>query len=121
MQEPEPISLAEAMANDAQPYDPTRHLINLNGKGEYLEVKWRILWCKKEHPDASITTEFMNMIDCDLERGPAVFRATIAFDATGGGTLERAASVLESLRKELERPEQPKPAVAEPMKETDRG
>lgn len=35
---------------------------------------------------------------------------------TGGGTLERAASVLESLRKELERPEQPKPAVAEPMK-----
>ncbi len=31
---------------------------------------------------------------------------------TGGGTLERAAGVLESLRKELERPDQAKPAAA---------
>lgn len=35
---------------------------------------------------------------------------------TGGGTLERAAGVLESLRKELERPEQPRTAAAEPVK-----
>lgn len=35
---------------------------------------------------------------------------------TGGGTLERAAGVLESLRKELERPDQPRPAAAEPVK-----
>ena len=35
---------------------------------------------------------------------------------TGGGTLERAAGVLESLRKELERPEQPRAPAAEPVK-----
>jgi len=35
---------------------------------------------------------------------------------TGGGTLERAAGVLESLRKELERPEQPKPAAPAEVK-----
>ena len=35
---------------------------------------------------------------------------------TGSGTLERAAGVLESLRKELERPDQPRPAAAEPVK-----
>lgn len=35
---------------------------------------------------------------------------------TGGGTLERAAGVLESLRKELERPDQPRTAAAEPVK-----
>jgi len=36
---------------------------------------------------------------------------------TGGGTLERAAGVLESLRKELERPDQPaRPAAEEPAK-----
>lgn len=35
---------------------------------------------------------------------------------TGGGTLERAAGVLENLRKELERPDQARPAAAEPEK-----
>ncbi|PZF77943.1 AI-2E family transporter [Aestuariivirga litoralis] len=35
---------------------------------------------------------------------------------TGGGTLERAAGVLESLRKELDRPEQPRSAATEPVK-----
>lgn len=33
---------------------------------------------------------------------------------TGGGTLERAAGVLESLRKELDRPDQPRAAAPEP-------
>lgn len=35
---------------------------------------------------------------------------------TGGGTLERAAGVLENLRKELERPEQPKPTAVPEVK-----
>jgi predicted PurR-regulated permease PerM len=35
---------------------------------------------------------------------------------TGGGTLERAAGVLESLRKELDRPEQARAPAAEPVK-----
>lgn len=52
------------------------YLINLKGK-EYLEVKYRLVWFREEHPDWSIETEF-------VERGDtrAVAKATIK-DATG--------------------------------------
>ena len=33
----------------------SRYLTKLNGK-DYLEVKWRLLWLRTEHPDAVIVT-----------------------------------------------------------------
>jgi len=55
----------------------SRYLTKVNGR-EYLEVKWRLLWLRTEHPDAVITTELMQH-----EEGMAVFRAKITL--AGGG------------------------------------
>lgn len=88
MQQPREIDVDTAIAIDAEDFDPTRYLINLNGKGDYLEVKFRILWFRKTHPDGQIVTEFVNMLDCG-DRGPAIFRATVTAGtmvATGWGT-----------------------------------
>ena len=37
-------------------------LLNLRGK-EYLEVKYRLVWFREDHPDWSIETELMNVTD----------------------------------------------------------
>ncbi|MDP9350815.1 MAG: hypothetical protein M3P51_04650 [Chloroflexota bacterium] len=37
-------------------FDPTSHLTEHRGR-KYLEVKWRLLWLRAEHPDAEIETE----------------------------------------------------------------
>jgi hypothetical protein len=34
-------------------------LLNLRGK-EYLEVKYRLVWLREEHPDYTIETEFVS-------------------------------------------------------------
>src|SRR5438132_549978 len=61
-------------------FDPTRYLRRL-GKGDYLEVKWRLVWLRTEHPDATIETELMR-----LEANPpmAIFRARVSIP--GGGS-----------------------------------
>lgn len=46
-------------------------LLNLKGK-EYLEVKYRLVWFREDHPDWSIETELMNVTDVS-----AYARATI--------------------------------------------
>lgn len=46
-------------------------ILNLRGK-EYLEVKWRLVWFREEHPDWSIQTE---VISTDLNS--SLCRATI--------------------------------------------
>ncbi|MFN8789898.1 MAG: hypothetical protein ACK5Y2_00405 [Bdellovibrionales bacterium] len=46
-------------------------LLNLRGK-EYLEVKYRLVWFREEHPDWSIETQLMNVTDVS-----AYARATI--------------------------------------------
>lgn len=56
-------------------FDPTPHLIELRGK-KYLEVKWRLLWLRQEHPDWSITTDLVDTGD------PIIMRAVVA-DAAG--------------------------------------
>ena len=33
-----------------------RYMTKVDGK-DYLEVKWRVLWLRTEHPDAIIATE----------------------------------------------------------------
>lgn len=65
-------------------FDASRYLTNLNGR-EYLEVKWRLLWLRTEHPDALITTELV-----EHHEGMAVFKAKVVLpeggEATGWGS-----------------------------------
>jgi hypothetical protein len=65
-------------------FDPSRHLTRVSGR-DYLEVKWRLVWLRAEHPDAVIETELMR-----LEDGFAVFRAKVRLptgaEATGWGS-----------------------------------
>lgn len=40
-------------------FDPKQHMTNLKGK-DYLEVKWRLVWFRDEHPDGAISTEVIS-------------------------------------------------------------
>ena len=65
-------------------FDASRYLRKLNGK-DYLEVKWRLLWLRTEHPEAVISTELVKH-----ETGLALFQARVALpeggEATGWGS-----------------------------------
>ncbi len=65
-------------------FDASKYLTDLNGR-EYLEVKWRLLWLRTEHPDAVIATELVKH-----GAGLALFRARVAVpgggEATGWGS-----------------------------------
>jgi hypothetical protein len=58
-------------------FDAGKYLTDLNGR-DYLEVKWRLLWLRTEHPDAVIETELVKQSE-----GLALFRARVA--VPGGG------------------------------------
>ncbi len=62
-------------------FEPAKYLVNLNGRGEYLEVKWRLLWLRTEHPEASIETELVRLEDHD-----AVFKARVTIPGGGSAT-----------------------------------
>jgi hypothetical protein len=79
---------AEAAPDDPQTrgggFDPTPYLRQLRGRGgggEYLDVKWRLLWLRKEHPDAEIVTELVQY-DPQL----AIFKATVTLPTGGKAT-----------------------------------
>ncbi len=61
-------------------FDPGRYLRKL-GSGEYLEVKWRLLWLRTEHPEAVISTELVEHRD-----GFALFRAQVTIPGSGSAT-----------------------------------
>jgi hypothetical protein len=65
-------------------FEPGKYLSVVNGN-DYLEVKWRLVWLRNEHPDAQIETELMSH-----DGNRAVFRARVAVpnggSATGWGT-----------------------------------
>ena len=65
-------------------FDAGRYLTKLKGR-DYLEVKWRLLWLRTEHPDAVIDTELMRHED-----GEAIFKARVKIpeggEATGWGS-----------------------------------
>ena len=64
----------------ATSFDASKYLTNLRGK-EYLEVKWRLLWLRTQHPDATIETE---MVEHDA--GLALFRARVSVPEGGSAT-----------------------------------
>lgn len=61
-------------------FDPARHLTLVTGK-EYLEVKWRLVWLRSEHPDATLVTRMVSHKD-----NMAVFKAEVAIPGGGAAT-----------------------------------
>jgi len=77
-------SLREECGELAEKFEASRYLTRVNGR-DYLEVKWRLLWLRTEHPEAMISTELM-----EHEDGLAVFKAKVTIpgggEATGWGS-----------------------------------
>ena len=74
------------LREDAPPasgFDPTPYIRQLRGRGggEYLDVKWRLLWMRKEHPNAEIVTE---LVEHDGQM--AIFKATVILPSGGKAT-----------------------------------
>ncbi len=67
----------KAQANKT--FDPTQYLSKFDNR-DYLEVKWRLLWLRTEHPDARMATE---IVQHNEEGGFALFRAEV--EVPGGG------------------------------------
>lgn len=66
-------------------FNPAEHLISLKG-GEYLEVKWRLVWFREDHPLWTIETDAL-----DVSKDGAFFKAYIHDEngfvlATGHGS-----------------------------------
>ena len=74
------MSERAGLATD-ETFEPAKHLVNLNGRGEYLEVKWRLVWLRTEHPDAHIETELVR-----LQENEAVFKARVSIPSGGSAT-----------------------------------
>jgi len=66
------------------PFDPSPYMRQLRGRGgnqDYLDVKWRLLWLRREHPDAEILTEHVR-----IDEGMAIFKATVSVPTGGKAT-----------------------------------
>lgn len=82
--EPERAVREDGPARQGGGFDPTPYIRQLRGRGgggDYLDVKWRLLWLRKEHPDAEITTELVQH-DPQL----AIFKATVTVPTGGKAT-----------------------------------
>lgn len=60
-----------------KPFDASKYLTTVEGR-DYLEVKWRLLWLRTEHPDAVIQTEMV-----EHREGYALFKARVALPSGG--------------------------------------
>lgn len=61
-------------------FKPEEHFRNLKGQ-QYLEVKWRVVWFREEHPEGYIKTE---LVEHDAQGGLAVFRAQAGYTLADG-------------------------------------
>ncbi len=68
------------MSSETAVFEPSKYLTQISGR-DYLEVKWRLLWLRTEHPDATIDTELVRD-DGTL----AVFRARVTLPTGGSAT-----------------------------------
>lgn len=78
-------TVEQSLPSDAAtPFDARSKVRKLSGRGnaEYLDVKWRLVWMKSEHPDASYETTL-------IERSEkfALFRATVWYWLTRDGDI----------------------------------
>lgn len=70
-----------AVADGDKKFDPSKYLITVKGGALHLEVKFRLLWLRREHPDAIIETE---LVKFSMDPAIAVFKATVTIP--GGGS-----------------------------------
>jgi hypothetical protein len=63
-------------------FDPAQHIERLRN-GDYLPVKWRLVWLRSIYPNALIDTE---MVHLDPDKGMAVFKATVTIPEGGSAT-----------------------------------
>jgi hypothetical protein len=69
-------------------FDPNEYLIKVTGGADYLEVKWRLVWFRSEHPNGQIFTEVQ---EHDRHEGYARVKARVQYDITGeDGTVRTA-------------------------------
>ena len=74
----------DSIVRQGTDFDPTPFIRQLPGRGggtDYLDVKWRLLWLRKEHPDAEIVTE---LVQHDPQM--AIFKATVTVPTGGKAT-----------------------------------
>lgn len=84
------MAATKAGTTRARKFDAARYLRKLNGR-DYLEVKWRLLWLRTDHPRATVETELVkHLLPSRGEPGLALFRARVALpeggEATGWGS-----------------------------------
>ena len=68
------------MAQEQTTFDPSKYLTKVGG-GDYLEVKWRLVWLREVHPDAKIETEMVSH-----DGNHAIFRAHVSIPGGGSAT-----------------------------------
>ena len=61
-------------------FNPQEHLSIVDGAA-YLEVKWRLVWLREAHPDASVDT---TMVESSMDH--AIFRAEVRIPDGGSAT-----------------------------------
>lgn len=61
-------------------FEPGKYITKV-GNGDYLEVKWRLVWFRSEHPEGDIETELVSH-----EGAMAVFRAKVSVPGGGSAT-----------------------------------
>ena len=70
-------------------FKPQEHMTDLKGK-DYLEVKWRLVWFREQHPTGAITTELIAtepnvIVRASVHAGDGVILATGYGTAPAGG------------------------------------
>lgn len=53
-------------------FNPNEHMMSLKGK-DYLQVAWRLVWFREDHPDWSLDTNILEM-----DENHAIFKAVIS-------------------------------------------
>jgi hypothetical protein len=91
---------AEPVSPKGSGFDASRYLRKLGGR-DYLEVKWRLLWLRTEHPDAVISTE---LVEHRPAEGMAVFKATVRLP-NGGESTGWGQETIQDFRDYLEKAE----------------
>jgi hypothetical protein len=79
-------------------FDPSRYLTKVGG-ADYLEVKWRLVWLRQSHPDATIETELVAH-----DGSNALFRAKVVIPG-GGSATGWGSEAIDDFREYLEKAE----------------
>jgi hypothetical protein len=75
------------MADEQPKFNPAAYMRQLRGRGgqvsDYLDVKFRLVWLRSEHPEAQIETDLK---EGGIESNYAVFKALVSIPGGGSAT-----------------------------------